>query len=139
MPEDERKEDERKDARRPSAEDLTDAEEAAIQAAIARDPDAREASDAQLAAMRPAAQVLSPAMLASLKTYRKGRTRAEVTKVPVKLRLDAQTLAVFRASGTGWQTRMNEILGEAAKAMQEGTAMSEPSPAADPAAPDHRR
>ena len=110
-----------------NVDDLTDAEEAAIQAAIARDPDAREASDAQLAAMRPAAQALSPAMLASLKTYRKGRPKAEATKVPVKLRLDAHTVAVFRASGTGWQTRMNEILGEAARTMQ------------DPAEPDRRR
>jgi uncharacterized protein (DUF4415 family) len=33
-----------------------------------------------------------------------------VTKEPVKLRLDADVLAALRASGEGWQTRVNETL-----------------------------
>lgn len=33
-------------------------------------------------------------------------------KVPVKLRLDPDVLAVLRATGKGWQTRVNAILRE---------------------------
>ncbi len=38
-----------------------------------------------------------------------GSTQA-VTKEAVKLRLDADILAALRASGDGWQTRINETL-----------------------------
>lgn len=38
-----------------------------------------------------------------------GSTQA-VTKEAVKLRLDADVLAVLRASGEGWQTRINDTL-----------------------------
>ena len=41
---------------------------------------------------------------------RRGRPKAEVTKQPVKLRLDPDVLAALRASGDGWQTRVNEVL-----------------------------
>jgi uncharacterized protein (DUF4415 family) len=33
-----------------------------------------------------------------------------LTKEPIKLRLDADVLAALRASGDGWQTRVNEML-----------------------------
>lgn len=32
------------------------------------------------------------------------------TKEPVKLRLDADLLAALRATGDGWQTRINDTL-----------------------------
>lgn len=32
------------------------------------------------------------------------------TKAPVKIRLDADVLAALRASGDGWQTRINDTL-----------------------------
>jgi uncharacterized protein (DUF4415 family) len=38
-----------------------------------------------------------------------GSTQA-VTKEAVKLRLDADVLAALRASGDGWQTRINDTL-----------------------------
>jgi len=38
-----------------------------------------------------------------------GSTQA-VTKEPVKLRLDADVVAALRASGDGWQTRINDML-----------------------------
>jgi uncharacterized protein (DUF4415 family) len=41
---------------------------------------------------------------------RRGRPKAAVTKEPVKLRLDADVLAALRATGDGWQTRINETL-----------------------------
>ncbi len=45
---------------------------------------------------------------AKLKT--RGRPKAAATKEPVKLRLDADVLAALRASGEGWQTRINDTL-----------------------------
>lgn len=40
----------------------------------------------------------------------RGRPRAATTKEAVKLRLDADVLAALRASGDGWQTRINDAL-----------------------------
>ena len=40
----------------------------------------------------------------------RGRPKAATTKESVKLRLDADVLAALRASGEGWQTRINETL-----------------------------
>lgn len=40
----------------------------------------------------------------------RGRPKAATTKEPVKLRLDADVLAALRASGEGWQTRINDTL-----------------------------
>ena len=44
---------------------------------------------------------------------RRGRpagSLASVTKEPVKLRLDPDVLAALRATGDGWQTRINDML-----------------------------
>jgi uncharacterized protein (DUF4415 family) len=49
-------------------------------------------------------------------TARRGRpvgSMAAVTKLPVKLRLDPDVLAALRATGRGWQTRVNALLREA--------------------------
>ncbi|MDR2876116.1 MAG: BrnA antitoxin family protein [Methylobacillus sp.] len=73
----------------------TPEEDAAITAAAMADPDAQPLTDADMKRMR-----------------RVGRPKAEVTKVAVKLRLDPDVLAVLRASGDGWQTRVNRILRE---------------------------
>lgn len=35
---------------------------------------------------------------------------ASVTKTPVKIRLDPDIVAALRASGRGWQSRVNELL-----------------------------
>lgn len=43
---------------------------------------------------------------------RVGRPLSEVTKTPVKIRLDPDVLAALRATGRGWQTRVNQILRE---------------------------
>ncbi len=42
----------------------------------------------------------------------RGRPKSDSTKVAVKLRLDPDLLAVLRATGDGWQTRVNRILRE---------------------------
>ena len=43
-----------------------------------------------------------------------GRPKADNPKVAVSLRLDQDVVARFKASGPGWQTRMNRALREAA-------------------------
>jgi uncharacterized protein (DUF4415 family) len=58
------------------------------------------------------AQVHTPQAI----TARRGRpvgSVATVTKSPVKLRLDPDVLAALRATGKGWQTRVNALLREA--------------------------
>lgn len=40
----------------------------------------------------------------------RGRPKSATPKEPVKLRLDADVLAALRASGEGWQTRINDAL-----------------------------
>lgn len=45
--------------------------------------------------------------------HRRGRpvgSVAAVSKEPVKLRLDPDVLAALRATGDGWQTRINDLL-----------------------------
>lgn len=37
------------------------------------------------------------------------------TKTPVSLRLDADVVAYFKATGPGWQTRINEVLSKVAR------------------------
>ena len=44
------------------------------------------------------------------KLQTRGRPKSTTTKEPVKLRLDADVLAALRASGDGWQTRINDTL-----------------------------
>jgi uncharacterized protein (DUF4415 family) len=39
-----------------------------------------------------------------------GKPKFASPKEPVKLRLDADVLAALRASGAGWQTRINDAL-----------------------------
>jgi uncharacterized protein (DUF4415 family) len=42
----------------------------------------------------------------------RGRPKAAATKAHVNLRLDADILEAFKASGRGWQTRINKALRE---------------------------
>ncbi len=45
-----------------------------------------------------------------MQTKLRGRPRAASVKEPVKLRLDADVLVALRATGAGWQTRINDTL-----------------------------
>lgn len=60
---------------------------------------------------RPFAETF-PALAEALRRPR-GPQKAP-TKVPVTIRLDRSVVDAFRATGEGWQTRMNEALREAA-------------------------
>lgn len=87
---------------------LTDDEEAEIQAMIAADPDDADATDEELAQAKPFAEIF-PELMQSIKRAR-GRPPAERPRQHVSLRLDADVVAKFKATGKGWQTRINEIL-----------------------------
>lgn len=75
--------------------------------------DAPELTDELLAQMRPAREVLPPELLAQFRPAR-GRPPSDSPKVAVSIRLDADVVARFKATGAGWQTRMNEALRAAA-------------------------
>ncbi len=74
----------------------TAAEDAAITAAAMADPDAVPLTDAEWAQVKPLA--------------RRGRPLGSGTKTQVTLRLDVEVLAKFKATGDGWQTRINDAL-----------------------------
>lgn len=74
--------------------------------AMTEDEDAAITADALLDPDNPPADEL---------IRRRGRPALERPKEAIKLRLDAEVLDHFRASGAGWQTRMNEALRKAAK------------------------
>ena len=74
----------------------TPSEDAAITAAAQADPDAAPFTDAEWV------QVKS--------LVRRGRPLGSGSKTQVTLRLDVEVVEKFRASGDGWQTRINDAL-----------------------------
>ena len=84
-----------------------------IQRMIASDPDAPEATDEQLAQAKPFSEAF-PALADAMRKNVGGRPKSNNPKVAVSLRLDQEIVARFKASGPGWQTRMNDALREAA-------------------------
>ena len=89
----------------------TPEEDDAINAGIAADPDSRELDAEWFAKARAASEVLPPEMYAALVAKRpRGRPKADATKVFTAIRLDADLLETFKATGKGWQTRMNAAL-----------------------------
>ena len=81
---------------KPTHISVTDTEDAAITAAAMSDPDAVPFTDAQWAAVKP--------------NMRTGRPKAEVTKERITIRLSRDVVTQFRATGVGWQTRMDAAL-----------------------------
>jgi len=72
-------------------------EEAQINAGIAADPDTHEVSHAEFAVMR----------------RKPGRPAAAVVRPMLSIRVDPDVAAALRASGKGWQTRVNALLRQA--------------------------
>jgi len=86
-------------------------EEDIINAGIAADPDARELDDEWFAKAKPASEALPAQAYAALVAKRsRGRPKADETKVFTAIRLDADLLDAFKATGKGWQTRVNAAL-----------------------------
>lgn len=74
----------------------TPADDAAIAAAALADTDAVPFTDAEWEKVKP--------------LVRRGRPLGSGTKTQVTLRLDVDVVQKFKASGDGWQTRINEAL-----------------------------
>ena len=88
----------------------TPEEEAAIQRGIALDPDNPEWTAEDWANARPTREVMPDL----LEAWRRSRGRQKTpTKVLVSLRLDSDVVERLRASGRGWQSRVNEMLKKA--------------------------
>ncbi len=75
---------------------VSNEEELRIQAGIDADPDAYSLSDEEWEKVKP--------------TVRMGRPPAEVTKERITIRLSHDVVSQFRATGAGWQTRMDAAL-----------------------------
>ena len=72
----------------------TDKEDAQITAAALTDPDNLPLTDSELSQFKRG----------------RGRPQGSGKKEQVTLRLDAQILEQFKATGSGWQTRINDAL-----------------------------
>ena len=77
----------------------TTAEDKAITAAAKADPDAQPLTPKQLQAMVPMKAV-------------RGRPKSENKKLLVSVRYSPEVVAYFRATGKGWQGRMDAALKE---------------------------
>ena len=82
-------------------------EEVAINVGIARDPDAPELDEDWFERARPATEVIPHVVERWRRT--RGKQKAP-TKEAISIRLDADVLAYYRATGRGWQGRINEAL-----------------------------
>ncbi|MDO9163031.1 MAG: BrnA antitoxin family protein [Methylococcaceae bacterium] len=80
------------------------------------DGEVRELTDADFKRMRPASDVLpeifGAELAAEMLKPKGGRPRTDTPKVFTGIRLDPDVLEAFRATGKGWQTRMNNALKE---------------------------
>ncbi len=87
-------------------------ETAAINAGIAADADARELDSEWHKGAKPASGAFAPETYAALIAMKRprGRPKADETKVFTAIRLDADLLDAFKATGKGWQTRVNAAL-----------------------------
>ena len=83
-----------------------------IEAVRAQRPDRDFVWDGKTRDDRPATR--NELAAAALKRGR-GRPAGSGIKEQVAIRLDRDVLAAFRATGAGWQTRLNEVLKRAVK------------------------
>jgi uncharacterized protein (DUF4415 family) len=77
------------------------------------DEDNPEWTEADFRRARPALEVMSEVFgAAAAETLKRGRGRPakEDRKVNQTLRLDQDVLEAYRHEGSGWQTRINEVL-----------------------------
>lgn len=88
---------------------MTQPTEAEIQDMIASDPDAPEATEEQLTQARPFADAF-PAMAEKMRRHLGGRPKSSNPKIAISIRLDADVIEKFKATGPGWQSRINEAL-----------------------------
>ncbi len=75
---------------------VTDIEDVAITAAAMSDADSIPYTEAQWAQAKPLMRI--------------GRPKAETTKERITIRLSRDVVSKFRATGHGWQTRLDTVL-----------------------------
>lgn len=90
----------------------TPEEDAAINAGIAADPESRELDAEWFAKAKPASEAFAPETYATLVAMKRprGHPKADNPKVFTAIRLDADLFDAFKATGKGWQTRVNAAL-----------------------------
>jgi len=86
--------------------DLSGAEDARITRAARQDADNPPLGEAELADLRPAHEALPQVVRA----FRRAKAAGRARKVQLTLRLDPDIIDFFRATGRGWQTRINAAL-----------------------------
>ncbi len=74
------------------------------------DGEVRELTAEDFKHFKPAREVLAPKLYAML-TKGRGPQKAAL-KVPTTIRFDADVLAAVKATGKGWQTRVNDAMRE---------------------------
>jgi uncharacterized protein (DUF4415 family) len=72
---------------------------------------------------RPARSVFSDEALSQFRP-RRGRPSIEEPKVQVSIRIEPRVLAAFKATGVGWQTRINEVLKSAVDELPKAAGQS---------------
>ena len=89
-------------------------EDARISAGIAADPNSPELDAAWFARARPAHEVLPQEVYEGLTRIRRKRGERGAQKAPTKepttIRLSPEVMAAFKATGAGWQTRIDNAL-----------------------------
>jgi uncharacterized protein (DUF4415 family) len=91
----------------------TPTEEAAIQAGIDADPENPEWTAEDFAQARPASEVMPPELYQALVERRVRGPQKAPTKEMISVRLDRDLVERLRATGPGWQARINETLRKA--------------------------
>ena len=87
---------------------MTDAEDRTITAAALADRDARPLDEKRLARMRPSSAANAADLIRRVRG--RGRPPLDAPKRLVSLRLDPEVIERFRATGPGWQSRVNAVL-----------------------------
>jgi len=92
---------------------ISDAEESHIQKMIASDPDNPEWTSDDFASAKPFTEAF-PEIAEKMRRNVGGRPKSENPKRPISIRLDQDVIAKFKATGPGWQSRINEVLRKSA-------------------------
>lgn len=86
---------------------------------IDRSGEVRELTAVDLKKFRPAAEMLSPELQAKIGMRRRGPQK-DPTKERITIRLSTNVLEDFRATGPGWQSRMDSALRDWLETHQPG-------------------
>jgi len=95
--------------------DISDAQEARIRKGIAEDPDNPEWTEDDFRRARPFREAL-PELAEAIDRARakRGRPAIDNPKQQISVRLDPDIIRYYKATGKGWQARMNDDLRRAA-------------------------